>query len=147
MNSSTNALADHSVKAVSVPRWLEWRGVGDVLVIDDDDAVRTVLVRTLAKIGFTVSPAADGEEAVALFNSDPRRYSLVLLDFKLPGMDSMTVFSHLRAARADVPVILMSGYGKQEALENSTGLDFAEFLSKPFTVDTLATTVRTAVGG
>ncbi|HZZ19098.1 MAG TPA: response regulator [Opitutaceae bacterium] len=133
-------------KAAAVPTWLEWKGSGCVLVIDDDEAVRLVLLRTLTKIGFSVTLAADGTEAVAHMEADPTRYNLALLDYKLPGMDSGTVFCQIRSKRPDIPVILMSGYSREDAADRSSGMDFADFLHKPFTVDVLATKVRTALG-
>lgn len=137
---------DRPAKAAPAPAWLEWKGSGSVLVIDDDEAVRLVLLRTLMKIGFSVSVAADGSEAVALFAADPQSFRLALLDYKLPGMQSQDVFAHLRSRRPDLPVILMSGYSREDAADKSAGLDYADFLHKPFTVDVLATKVRHALG-
>lgn len=129
------------------PNWQEWRGVGHILVVDDDEAVRTVLMRTLVRAGLTVSVAGNGDEALAEFAVETGKFSLVLLDFKLPGMDSKTLFRELRARRPDIPVILMSGYGQQEAMENSSERDFIEFLHKPFTMGVLTAKVRAALGG
>jgi two-component system cell cycle sensor histidine kinase/response regulator CckA len=129
-----------------VPAWLEWKGSGGILVVDDDDAVRMVLVRALSKIGFTVSAAAEGTQALAFYDADPRRYRLVLLDFKLPGMDSKAVLAGIRAKRPELPVILMSGYCRQDAAERSSGMPVSDFLHKPFTVDSLASKVRGALG-
>jgi CheY-like chemotaxis protein len=136
---------DRPAKA-PVPAWLEWKGSGSVLVIDDDEAVRMVLLRTLTKIGFSVTLAADGTEAVAQIAADPTRYRLALLDYKLPGMDSRTVFSEIRSRRPDIPVILMSGYTREDAAGRAGSMDFADFLNKPFTVEVLATKVRLALG-
>ena len=98
------------------------------------------------RIGFSVTAAADGAEAVAHMEADPNRYRLVLLDFKLPGMPSSAVFAEIRNRRVDLPVILMSGYCREDAADRSTGMDFADFLHKPFTIDVLASKVRQALG-
>jgi two-component system cell cycle sensor histidine kinase/response regulator CckA len=135
-----------SPRPTSVPSWPDWKATGHVLVVDDDEAVRTVLTRTLARLGLTVSVAANGHEALAIFATEAERCALVLLDFKLPGMDSRTVFTELRAKKAALPVILMSGYGQVEALGSFEGLDFAEFLHKPFTIALLSAKIRTALG-
>jgi len=127
--------------------WQEWRGTGHVLVIDDDEAVRLVLIRTLMRAGLTVSAAGNGNDALSIFDAEGDRFSLVLLDFKLPGMDSKTVFRELRSRRKDVPVILMSGYGQQEAMETATATDYVAFLHKPFTMAVLTDKVRSALGG
>jgi len=127
--------------------WQEWRGSGHILVVDDDEAVRTVLMRTLVRAGLTVNVAGNGQEALAQFAVESGRFSLVLLDFKLPGMDSKTLFRELRVHRPDIPVILMSGYGQQEAMENSSDNDYIEFLHKPFTMGVLTAKIRAALGG
>jgi two-component system, cell cycle sensor histidine kinase and response regulator CckA len=145
MHPEATHVIERPAKAV-VPSWLEWKGSGGVLVVDDDEAVRLVLMRSLTKIGFTVTVAADGPEAVAHMEADPSRYRLVLLDFKLPGMDSSVVFHEIRSRRVDLPVILMSGYCREDAADRSSGMDFADFLNKPFTIDVLASKVRHALG-
>jgi len=139
-------VVDRPARTTPAPSWLEWKGSGSVLVIDDDEAVRLVLLRTLMKIGFSVSVAGDGSEAVALFEADPTSFRLALLDYKLPGMLSRDVFAHMRSKRPDLPVILMSGYSREDAADKLAGHDYADFLHKPFTVDVLATKVRQALG-
>ena len=146
MHPEASHVIDPPAKPAAVPSWLEWKGTGGVLVVDDDEAVRLVLTRTLTKIGFSVTAAADGREAVAHMAEDPGRYRLVLLDYKLPGMDSGAVFAEIRRRRNDLPVILMSGYCQEDAAHRSGGMDFANFLHKPFTIDVLASKVRQALG-
>ena len=126
----------------TAPKWLEWRGTGCILVIDDEDAVRTVVTRAVAKLGFTAKSASDGLQAIAQFEADPSAFSLVLLDLRLPAMGGGEIIRRLRLLRADVPIILMSGYGTQEAIAQLTGQDIAAFLHKPFTMDTLASKIR-----
>jgi two-component system cell cycle sensor histidine kinase/response regulator CckA len=142
-------LYHHAVDSQAKPAqaWQEWRGSGHILVVDDDEAVRTVLMRTLKRAGLSVSVAGNGAEALEEFAVETGRFSLVLLDFKLPGMDSKTLFRELRARRPDIPVILMSGYGQEEAMENSSAQDYIEFLHKPFTMGVLTAKVRDALGG
>lgn len=104
-------------------------------------------MRTLQKIGFTVTLAGDGSEALERFSANPSRYRLVLLDYKLPGMDSTSILSEMRTNKPALPVILMSGYCREEATGPApAGSKPCEFLHKPFTMDVLATKVRHAVG-
>jgi len=124
---------------------LGWRGSGRILVIDDDDSIRTAVARTVARLGFTVNQASDGQQAIVQFESDPGLYTLVLLDFKLPGMDGSEVLSSLRRIRPDARVILMSGLNRQEALEQFTGLGLTGFLQKPFALDSLVSELRAAL--
>lgn len=125
----------------------DWRSSGRVLVIEDDMAIRIVLSRALAKLGFTATLAADGTDAVAQFAADPGQFVLALLDFKLPGMASSEVLNELHQRKPDLPVILTSGYDKEEALERSSGMEIASFLHKPFTVESLAGELRFVLGG
>jgi CheY-like chemotaxis protein len=126
---------------------VERRGSGRVLVIEDDFAIRIVLSRALTRLGFTATLAADGPEALAQFSADPGQFALALLDFKLPGMTSEVVLREIRAQRPDLPVILTSGYDKDEAMNRSGGMEVTSFLHKPFTVDSLANELRFALGG
>ena len=128
------------------PAATEVRMPGPILVIDDDEAVGIVLGKALSRLGYTADIADNGSRGVDLYQKDPSRYSLVLLDFKLPGMDSRTVFGEIRALRSDIPVVLMSGYNRDEALEKSQGLALSGFLKKPFTMDALAAALSLANG-
>lgn len=130
--------ADRQAAGAPKPEPLKLPASARVLVVDDDDAVGLVLSRTLTRLGYASDHAADGAKALILFETDPAQYALVLLDFKLPGMDSSTVYRRLRVRRPDLPVILMSGYSREEALANSAGMELAGFLHKPFTRETLA---------
>jgi two-component system cell cycle sensor histidine kinase/response regulator CckA len=135
-----------TTQSAEAPAAADVRMPGPILVIDDDEAVGIVLGRALAKLGYTADIAVDGARGVELYRRDPARYSLVLLDFKLPGMDSRTVFGEIRSLRGDIPVVLMSGYNRDEALEKSQGLHLSGFLKKPFTMDALAAALSLANG-
>ncbi len=116
-----------------------------MLVVDDDDAIRAVLGRALTKLGFTTEVASDGDSALSIFGGNPEQFTLVLLDYKLPGMDSKDVFHAIRQRREDLPVILMSGYHKEEAVKNSSGMELAGFIHKPFTMDVLVAELRSVL--
>jgi len=119
-----------------------WSGSGCILVVDDEDPVRTVIERAVARYGFTSNSAPDGPTAIALFDQDPQRYTLALLDVKLPGMDGLEVMRRLRLTRPDVPVILMSGYNKLNVSSSPSPSAVTGFLNKPFTLDSLAAELR-----
>ena len=101
-----------SVQDQSQTRAIDWRGSGCVLVVDDEDPVRTVVARAVTRLGFTSNSAANGPSALALFTADPALYVLAIVDIKIPGMDGLEIMSRLRLVRPDLPVILMSGYNK-----------------------------------
>jgi signal transduction histidine kinase/CheY-like chemotaxis protein len=107
-----------------------------VLVVDDDEAIRELARKTLEHAGFQVTTANDGKEAVEIFQRDPSRYELVLLDLTMPRMGGNQACRHLRAIRPNVLILLMSGYSTHDAL---AGLDegLAGFLRKPFRANDL----------
>jgi CheY-like chemotaxis protein len=142
MNESPHPAVDR--QGDTVPSSAPTGAVGRVLVIDDDDAVGLVLSRALARLGVRADITCDGARGLSRFEAEPAAYGLVLLDYKLPGMDSGTVYRSLRSKRPDLPVVLMSGYKREEILANYPGLEFAGFLNKPFTMDSLAEALRLA---
>ena len=75
---------------------LTWRYQGQVLLVDDDEIARAVGRRMLEKLGFEVTTACDGREAVAIFEQDTRRFRCVLLDLTMPVMDGEACFVELR---------------------------------------------------
>jgi PAS domain S-box-containing protein len=123
-----------------------WTGAGTVLVVDDEQSVREVTCRMLESLGFAVEAAPDGREAVAAFRERPERFVCVLLDLTLPGMDGAEIFRHLREVRADVPVVVISGYGEDEAAARVAGATPSGFLAKPFTPEQLRGTLRATLG-
>ena len=124
----------------------EWRGSGTVLVVDDDPMVRNVARRLLESFGLTVTVAAGGPEAIALVSAAPASVDAVLLDMTMPELSGPEVFSELRTIRADLPVVLMSGYHEDE-LDPSIGASISGFVQKPFTPADLARCMRVALAG
>ena len=146
MNNLPHAGVDRQGAAQAGTVHGEPRPAGRILVVDDDGAIGLILARTLMRLGYESDVAGDGPKAISLFNADPAQYALVLLDFKLPGMDSGTLYRLMRCLRPDIPVVLMSGYNREDALDKSADMDLAGFLHKPFTTDTLRTALNSAYG-
>ncbi len=119
----------------------EWRGHGTVLVVDDEETVRIVTARVLEHSGFTVEMATNGSEGVERFALDPMRYRAVILDMLMPVMDGEQALEELRRIRADIPVLLMSGYSGREGIARASGAPTL-FLAKPFQVTTLLGALR-----
>jgi CheY-like chemotaxis protein len=124
------------------------RGCGrTVLVIDDEDEVRAVARKLLEAVGFTVLTAVDGVDGVDTFRNFHEQVAAVLLDLTMPPPDGRAILHGLRAVRADVPVIVCTGYGRSEALASLGGDPPAGVLRKPFTADELHAAVFAAIGG
>ncbi|MDX2089836.1 MAG: ATP-binding protein [Kofleriaceae bacterium] len=82
----------------------------EILVVDDDDAVRSVLARTIEALGPRVTKAESGERALRLVRANPGRFASALVDLSMPGMSGDLVLAQLRALAPALPVILVTGY-------------------------------------
>ena len=119
-----------------------WQGDGLVLVVDDEDGVRNVAGRMLEALGFQVLEACDGQEALEIFDKQPDKIRLMLLDLTMPRLDGPQTLEQLRVRRLDLPVVLMTGYHEQEVSQRFATVGFAAFLQKPFKQDHLRDKIR-----
>ena len=110
-----------------------------ILVVDDDAQVRATIVRALSELGYAVSEAADGPEALEVVRGG--RADLVILDYVMPGMDGAEVAREMAAIDPDLPVIFSTGHAALRALRNAAGED-VPVLHKPFTLDELDELLR-----
>ncbi|MBV5308213.1 PAS domain S-box protein [Chromatium okenii] len=122
-----------------------------VLVVDDNPTAREILSEMLSAFGFKVDQAGTGATAIALLEQTDREapYDQVLMDWKMPGMDGVDT---IRAIQNDahithVPTLIMvTAYGRDEALAAASGLNIEGFLTKPVTPSTLLDTIMQASG-
>ena len=105
---------------------------GTVLVADDVAVIRMYAKDILEDCGLDCVLAADGQEALDIFRVDPTRFKLVVLDVKMPRLGGIEAFRAMQRLRPDVQVVLMSGYGLQDAREALSAEGFIGFLPKPF---------------
>jgi PAS domain S-box-containing protein len=117
-----------------------------ILVVDDEETVRTVARLSLEKCGFKVLTAVDGADAMEHFRRDPSAVDLVLLDMTMPHMNGEETFRELRRIRQDVKVILSSGYNEMDAAGRFAGKGLAGFIQKPYRPVDLINKVKTALG-
>jgi PAS domain S-box-containing protein len=113
-----------------------------ILVADDERDLRETLAEALASVGYQVVTAADGEEAVARFASDPQHVALVLLDVVMPRLSGVDAARRIRAMNADVPLILATGYEKQQVLAEAKTWARTLVLAKPLPVAALSRRIR-----
>jgi nitrogen-specific signal transduction histidine kinase len=118
------------------------RGVGTVLVVDDDHAVRSLAQSVLHEAGYDVELAEDGVQAIDRVRRLGGRISLVLLDLTMPQLGGAEAALELRRLQPDIPLVAMSGYGDVEVMERFSGARIDDFLPKPFSPDQLAAKVR-----
>jgi two-component system, cell cycle sensor histidine kinase and response regulator CckA len=117
-----------------------------ILLVDDDEAVRLVGKRMLERLGFKVLTAADGQEAIDCFRSRADQIQCILLDLTMPRLDGDKCFQELRRVRADIRVVLTSGYNEQEVARRFAGRDLAGFLQKPYTLTGLQEIIKRVLG-
>jgi len=124
-----------------------FRGTGLVLVVDDEDAIRTVAARALQHLGFTTLEARDGLEALLLFEAEGERIRLILMDLTMPHMGGEDACRGLRRAGSIAPIILASGFGPEEARGRLADTALAGFLQKPYRLESLVGAVRDVLEG
>jgi signal transduction histidine kinase len=117
------------------------RGSARLLVVDDEDAVRTVVSRTLEDEGYEVSQARNGREALATLAGNGR-VDLVLTDVVMPELGGRELVERLAATRPDLPVIWMSGHPRDAAFGDGGPAGAHPFLQKPIRADLLVRTVE-----
>ena len=130
-----------SVPASDVPR-----GAGErVLFVDDEPSLTDVTRRMLERLGYNVVAHASSTDALAAFRADPSAFDLVISDLTMPGMTGAQLALEMRRVRANVPVILSTGYLDRLDPDTARALHARELLIKPYTTEDLATAVRRAL--
>jgi two-component system cell cycle sensor histidine kinase/response regulator CckA len=117
-------------------------GVGRILFVEDEDAVRGIAAKLLRARGYEVIEACDGEEALELAEQHAGEIDLLISDVIMPGLDGPTMLKKARKFLGDAPVMFISGYAEAEfsdLLEGETGITF---LPKPLDIKILAEKVK-----
>ncbi len=126
---------------VPIERRREKVSGGHVLIADDDHGVRRAAKRTLERAGFSVHTVCNGLEAVEAVNANPEAFDVALLDLTMPVMDGVETLAELRRIQPDLPVVLCSGYGREQLHQRCAGQRVDGLVTKPFTLDGLVNTV------
>lgn len=103
-----------------------------VLVVDDEQPIRTLLACLLEPMGYAVLGACDGHEALGLLREPSQRIDLVLLDVQLPECDGASVLRAIRRLRPGVPVVVQTGHVAAELGGKLGGMPVEGVLEKPF---------------
>lgn len=118
--------------------------IEEVLVVDDDEAVRTMVSRVLARAAFRVDVAANATDALELLGRG-KRYDVIVSDLKMPGIHGVDFLRLVRKIDLDVPVIVLTGHPTLESAIAVVEYGGFRYLQKPVENDTLLETVRAAV--
>ena len=112
-----------------------------VLTVDDDEAARKMVALIFEGQGFRVIQAASGEEALKTLETE--RPQVVLLDLTMPGMDGLMTLKKIKAKQPTVPVIMVSARGENETVREALRAGAYDYVTKPFSLEYLESTVLT----
>jgi len=107
-------------------------GRARVLVVDDEETIRDLLSKTLALADYEVDLAPDGRTAVDRMRII--QYDLLITDLRMPGVDGLNVIREARRLKADIPVIIVTGYSSEASAIEAINLGVQGYLTKPFRV-------------
>lgn len=111
-----------------------------VLVVDDEDALRTVLSNELTNEGYDVASAADGDDAISELQKGA--YDLILLDIKMPRMNGFEVLKFVKEHHPRTKVVMLTGFADLKNAIESKKLGADDFVSKPYDLVDLLTTIE-----
>jgi len=118
-----------------------------LLLVDDDDFIQLVIGENLAKLGYEVDIAHDGQEAWDKLNLDPKGYDLILLDKMMPRMDGISLLKLIRAdsRMTETPVVMLTGADRPEDIVEGLAAGAYYYLVKPATQEVLSRVVKSAL--
>src|SRR5918993_2288749 len=115
-----------------------------ILVVDDEENIRELLLKTLALAEYEVDVAPDGRTAVDRMRLI--QYDLLITDLRMPGVDGLTVIREARRLKADIPVIIVTGYSSEASAIEAINLGVQGYLTKPFRVPRVLAAAAKALG-
>src|SRR5689334_6092064 len=115
-----------------------------VLVVDDEESIRDLLSKTLALAEYDVETAGDASTALDRMRQMP--YDLLVADLKMPGMDGLTLIKQARNIKADLPIIIITGFSSESSAIEAVNLGVTGYLTKPFRVPQVLAAAARALG-
>jgi excisionase family DNA binding protein len=115
-----------------------------VLVVDDEASIRDLLAKTLALAEYDVDLAPDGRTGLERLRMIP--YDLLITDLKMPGVDGLAVIREARRLKADIPVIIITGFSTESSAIEAVNLGVSGYLTKPFRVPRVLAAAAKALG-
>ena len=115
----------------------------NILIIDDEKAIRKTLTEILSFEGYKIDEAVDGEEGLKKFKD--KTYDVVLSDIKMPKIDGLDFLQRALEANPDVPIIMISGHGNIETAVEAVKKGAYDFIQKPPDLNRLLITIRNAM--
>ncbi|MDZ4382326.1 MAG: ATP-binding protein [Parvibaculum sp.] len=134
--------AAEAATVAAVPEATDLTGKGTILLVEDEDAVRTFAARALGTRGYEVLQAESGEVALDVVRAHEGRIDLVVSDVVMPNMDGPTMAKELKGLLPGIPIIFVSGYAEDAFAKNLDPDQEFHFLPKPFSLKQLAAAVK-----
>ncbi|MEO5707573.1 MAG: response regulator [Alteraurantiacibacter sp.] len=144
-NASEEELARAEAEEKHQAAAQSWSGGGRILLVEDEDMVRAVAERALARAGYDIVTASDGDEGLDKVRSG-ERFDLVVTDVVMPSMDGPAMAREIRKLQPRLPVLFMSGYA-EEQLRKDIDIEAMHFIPKPFSVQQIADKVAAVLAG
>lgn len=116
-----------------------------VLIVDDQNGIRILLMEVFSSEGYTTYQAANGKTALEIV--EKHTPDLVLLDMKIPGMDGLEILKHLKEMNPSIKVIMMTAYGELDMIKEATELGALMHFTKPFDIDEMRVAVNMQLSG
>ena len=111
-----------------------------ILIIDDEDIMRSCLCDVLTDDGYSVQTAREGQEGIQLFEKNPA--DIVILDIKMPGLSGVEVLKILKSKKNSVQVIMITGYAAVQTAVDCMKLGAFDYLTKPFDMNQIREVIR-----
>ncbi len=115
-----------------------------ILIVDDNDDIRTVTTLILESLGYEVESASCGDDAITLIINEPSSINVVMVDVFMPGLSGVRTVKSIRLIRPDMPIIMISGNFDDDTLQFISDID-AERLEKPYSRDELLGVLHRAI--
>ncbi len=117
--------------------------MSNILIIDDEKAIRKTLSEILSYEGYKIDEAGDGEEGLRKFRE--KEYDVILCDIKMPKIDGIEFLEKAKEANPDIPIIMISGHGTIETAVEAVKKGAYDYISKPPDLNRLLITIRNAM--
>jgi CheY-like chemotaxis protein len=121
---------------------LLWLGNEKVLFVDDEPFQVDLMERMLGRLGYTVITETDSLKALEVFKDDPYGFDLVITDMTMPGLTGDELAGKILAQRADIPIIISTGYSERITEKKAKALGIAGFVMKPVIMKEIAKLIR-----
>ncbi|MBA7556230.1 Sensor kinase CckA [subsurface metagenome] len=117
-------------------------GTEHILLVDDEEAIARMLERMLMRLGYRVTARTGSVEALEAFRSKPENFDLVIADITMPNMSGIDLSEELLRIRADIPIVLCTGFSETVSREKAIAVGVRDYIMKPFVSSRIAATIR-----